>query len=69
MSVMSIGMGIPMTDFMVREARHITKGPLAIIRYFPYHLLCLSHRADLVESLALALAVLLVQMCRWARLR
>jgi len=31
-SVMSIGMGIPMTDFMVREARHVAKGPLAIIR-------------------------------------
>jgi len=31
-SVMAIGMGIPMTDFMVRESRHITKGPLAIVR-------------------------------------
>lgn len=31
-TVMSIGMGMSMADFMVREARHITKGPLAIIR-------------------------------------
>jgi uridine phosphorylase len=31
-SVMSIGMGIPMIDFMVREARHVAKGQLAIVR-------------------------------------
>jgi len=31
-SVMSIGMGFPMMDFMVREGRHIVEGPMCIIR-------------------------------------
>ncbi|MBS0655402.1 MAG: hypothetical protein JSR46_06485, partial [Verrucomicrobia bacterium] len=31
-SIMSIGMGMPMMDFAVREIRAITKGPLAIVR-------------------------------------
>lgn len=31
-SIMSIGMGMPMMDFAVRETRAITKGPLFIIR-------------------------------------
>jgi len=31
-SVMSIGMGYPMMDFMVREGRHIVEGPMCIIR-------------------------------------
>jgi len=31
-TVMAIGMGMSMADFMVRETRHITKGPLGIIR-------------------------------------
>jgi Phosphorylase superfamily len=32
-SVVSIGMGYPMMDFFVREARAVVKGPLAIIRF------------------------------------
>ena len=31
-SIMSIGMGMPMMDFAIREIRAITDGPLAIIR-------------------------------------
>ena len=31
-SIMSIGMGIPMMDFAIREIRAITEGPLSIIR-------------------------------------
>jgi len=31
-SIISIGMGLPMMDFMVREARHIVKGPMCILR-------------------------------------
>jgi len=29
---MSIGMGMPMMDFMIRESRHIVDGPMCIIR-------------------------------------
>jgi len=31
-SIMSIGMGLPMMDFMVRESRFIVKGPMCILR-------------------------------------
>lgn len=31
-SIMSIGMGLPMIDFAIREVRAITEGPLSIIR-------------------------------------
>jgi len=32
MSIMAIGMGTPMVDFVYRECRHVTKGPLAFLR-------------------------------------
>ncbi|CAE7473639.1 deoD [Symbiodinium natans] len=32
LSIVSIGMGLPMMDFFVREARAIVKGPMAIVR-------------------------------------
>jgi len=32
-SIVSIGMGIPMMDFLVREGRYVVDGPMAIIRY------------------------------------
>ena len=32
MSIISIGMGYPMMDMMVREVRAVTEGPLALIR-------------------------------------
>lgn len=31
-SIVSIGMGAPMMDVLVREASYITDGPLAIVR-------------------------------------
>uniref|UniRef100_A0A6B2LCH8 Nucleoside phosphorylase domain-containing protein n=1 Tax=Arcella intermedia TaxID=1963864 RepID=A0A6B2LCH8_9EUKA len=31
-SIMAIGMGLAMIDFMIREARHIVDGPMVIIR-------------------------------------
>eukprot|EP01123_Difflugia_compressa_P011716 TRINITY_DN4784_c0_g1_i1.p1 TRINITY_DN4784_c0_g1~~TRINITY_DN4784_c0_g1_i1.p1 ORF type:complete len:302 (-),score=38.33 TRINITY_DN4784_c0_g1_i1:96-1001(-) len=31
-SIVSIGMGIPMMDFFIREARHIIEGPMCVIR-------------------------------------
>eukprot|EP00401_Gymnodinium_catenatum_P007698 CAMPEP_0117555838 /NCGR_PEP_ID=MMETSP0784-20121206/51486_1 /TAXON_ID=39447 /ORGANISM="" /LENGTH=301 /DNA_ID=CAMNT_0005353067 /DNA_START=9 /DNA_END=911 /DNA_ORIENTATION=- len=33
MSVVSCGMGLPMMDFFVREARAVTKGPMAMVRF------------------------------------
>ncbi|KYQ91549.1 uridine phosphorylase [Tieghemostelium lacteum] len=33
MSIVSIGMGIPMMDFLVREGRYVVNGPMAVIRY------------------------------------
>jgi hypothetical protein len=32
-SIVAIGMGYPMMDMFVREARAITQGPLIIVRY------------------------------------
>lgn len=32
-SIVSIGMGLAMMDFFIREVRHVVKGPLAIIRF------------------------------------
>ncbi|KGG51906.1 uridine phosphorylase [Mitosporidium daphniae] len=32
-SIVSIGMGLPMMDFMLREARTIVDGPMAVIRF------------------------------------
>ncbi|CAE8664854.1 unnamed protein product [Polarella glacialis] len=32
-SVVSVGMGLPMMDFFVREARAVVEGPMAIVRF------------------------------------
>ena len=32
-SVVATGMGLPMMDFLVREARQVVEGPMAIVRY------------------------------------
>jgi len=32
-SVVAIGMGIPMMDFFVRESRAVIDGPMAVIRF------------------------------------
>ena len=32
-SIISIGMGMPMMDFMVRECRQIIDGPMLVVRY------------------------------------
>jgi len=51
MSIMAIGMGIPMADFFVREVRYITEGPLAVIRLGT----CGTPREDInIGTLALA---------------
>ena len=33
MSVIAIGMGPPMMDFMVREVRNVVQGPMAVVRF------------------------------------
>ena len=32
-SIVAIGMGLPMMDFFVRECRAVIKGPMVVIRY------------------------------------
>ncbi|GAM28316.1 hypothetical protein SAMD00019534_114920 [Acytostelium subglobosum LB1] len=56
-SIVSIGMGTPMMDFLVREGRFVAVGPMAIIRYGT----CGSLRDVPVGSLAIAKDCVLIR--------
>ncbi|KAM9959078.1 hypothetical protein ACTFIR_000129 [Dictyostelium discoideum] len=56
-SIVSIGMGTPMMDFLVREGRFVVEGPMAIIRYGT----CGSIKDVEVGSLAIAESSILIR--------
>ncbi|EAL66789.1 uridine phosphorylase [Dictyostelium discoideum AX4] len=56
-SIVSIGMGTPMMDFLVREGRFVVDGPMAIIRYGT----CGSIKDVEVGSLAIAESSILIR--------
>ncbi|EGG16658.1 uridine phosphorylase [Cavenderia fasciculata] len=56
-SIVSIGMGTPMMDFLVREGRYVTEGTMAIVRYGT----CGSLRDVPVGTLAIAKECVLIR--------
>lgn len=56
-SIVAIGMGMPMMDMFIREMRQITEGPLYIIRFGSCGSICEARLGDLVVASDAAAAI------------